>query len=194
MSKFSKFLPHKPPGSPKAPRGVFYKGQEDREGWGRQISCSAPLSPACLALGEHKVRPDPPGPSGSPRSLRRAEQWSFHPGPDRFGGAGVGLRCGSCFLGRGEPRGRMELPVGRFVAVSQHGKVLPPPPACIFFFPLRPSSKIWAATSLNINAGSSIFIYLSLIYSKRRWERHGDREMDLFMGISNSCCLSGCRG
>lgn len=68
------------------------------------------------------------------------------------------------------------------------------PQPVFLFFPLRPSSKIWAATSLNINAGSSIFIYLSLIYSKRRWERHGDREMDLFMGISNSCCLSGCRG
>lgn len=71
-------------------------------------------------------------------------------------------------------------------------------PSLYFFFPLRPSSKIWAATSLNIKAGRSIFIYLSLIYSKRRWERHGDREMDPFVGISNSFCLSGaspgCRG
>uniref|UniRef100_A0A803VLN8 Uncharacterized protein n=1 Tax=Ficedula albicollis TaxID=59894 RepID=A0A803VLN8_FICAL len=45
------------------------------------------LTPGSL-LGEHKVRPDPPGPSGSPGGLWRAEQWGLHPGPDRLGGEG----------------------------------------------------------------------------------------------------------
>lgn len=81
-------------GSPKSLPG---SPQRDEQGWdspggqggeGEQLHALA--HPSCL-LGEHKVRPDPPGARGSSGGLWRAQQWGLHPGPDRLGGEGVGL-------------------------------------------------------------------------------------------------------